>query len=51
MRRFAVAASIGTLLISAAIAQEYQNCQANILRRFAIGIEVAPLSLGLLSSS
>jgi hypothetical protein len=36
---------------SAAIAQEYQNCQANILRRFAIGIEVAPLSLGLLSSS
>lgn len=35
---------------SAAIAQEYQNCQASVLRRFAIGIEVAPLSLGLLSS-
>jgi hypothetical protein len=36
---------------SAAIAQEYQNCQGNILRRFAIHIEVTPLSLGLLSSS
>jgi hypothetical protein len=36
---------------SAAIAQEYQNCQGNILRRFEVHIEVTPLSLGLLSSS
>jgi hypothetical protein len=36
---------------SAAIAQEFQNCQANVLRRFAVDIEVTPLSLGVLFSS
>jgi hypothetical protein len=36
---------------SAAISQEYKNCQANILRRFSVSIEIMPLSLGVLSPS
>jgi hypothetical protein len=35
---------------SAAIAQEYQNCQLVVLRRYSVRIEVKALSLGVLSS-
>src|SRR5262249_9158171 len=33
---------------SARISQEYKNCQANLLRRFLVSVEITPLSLGVL---
>lgn len=35
---------------SAAITQEYQNCQRVVLERYSVRVEVTPLSLGILSA-